>query len=882
MSNLTGQSLGRYHILEQLGEGGMAVVYKAFDTKLEREVAIKVVRRQAFPEEKIDRILKRFEREAKALAKLDHPNIIPIIDSGEEDGTPYLVMNYISGGTLKKLLKGKPIDWQQASQLLAPVARALGYSHKHDIVHRDIKPSNILLSASGVPMLSDFGIAKIVNIEETTDLTATSMGVGTPEYMAPEQVTAKSIDHRADIYALGIVFYEMVTGRKPFQADTPMAVLFKHASDPLPRPTQFMPDLPKAVEQILLKALAKDPNNRYQSMNDFALALETLSNGKVASVKRSRKKTVKKKNAKSPFPTRVLLWLVLGSVTVIGTLLGWFFLRGNNTAQSESTAILLLDQTDTPLGLTNTSVPVSTVTVTPSSTLELTATPDPRDDELRAYVCELSKICISNRDDEKIDTIDLSDEFGEFGASPNDALSWSPDGEQIVFMAERDPYDDDLNDKDLYVLNINDKTILRLTSKEGENNLNPSWSPDGQNIAYHYSCYAKLISPDGSTSTIFDNREFPDYCAQKFSWSPDSGWLAYFSFSSKSSTSPELVITEFENNKTHYIGLEIENVTGVGDLAWDPTQSNLYLAVDTDTNSVTYKMDTSCLTTNCTIEKIELVQDFEIPTSWLPNYYPQWGDKNSEAEPISLSALGVGSSWERSADGMMMMYIPAGEFEMGLNSDKYNASPVHLVYLDNYWIDHTEITNEMYSLCIEDGDCKPPIELSSATRDQYFGTPEFNDYPVIYVSWGDAENYCQWAGGRLPTESEWEKAAGGGQGKKYPWGDDGSCEYANYRKCVGDTSSVASYEGGLSYFGVYNLAGNVQEWVADFYGWNYYETTPYENPMGPISGQTHVIRGGSWTLHESYGQIFYRHNGDHTFPVIPNDSLGFRCAKDAD
>ena len=276
MPNLIGKSLGRYHILEQLGEGGMATVYKAFDTRLEREVAIKVVRRKAFPEEKLDRILKRFEREAKALAKLNHPNIIPIIDSGEEDGTPFLVMGYIPGGTLKGRLKSKPLAWQESARFLAPIARALDYAHKQGIVHRDIKPSNILITDENQPMLTDFGIARILQTEETLDLTGTGMGVGTPEYMAPEQGLGHKVDHRADIYALGIVLYEMVTGRKPFQADTPMAVVIKHINDPLPRPTQFVQNLPRDVERILLKALAKDPVNRYQRMGEFAIALERI------------------------------------------------------------------------------------------------------------------------------------------------------------------------------------------------------------------------------------------------------------------------------------------------------------------------------------------------------------------------------------------------------------------------------------------------------------------------------------------------------------------------------------------------------------------------------------------------------------------------------
>jgi serine/threonine protein kinase len=273
MPNLIGQSLGRYHILEQLGEGGMATVYKAFDTLLERDVAVKVIRVDQFAPAVLERILKRFEREAKALARLTHPNIVHINDYGEQDGIPYLVMDYLPGGTLKQRL-GKPIPWQEAARLLIPVAEALEYAHEHGIVHRDVKPSNILLTEKGQPMLTDFGIAKILESEETAELTGTGMGVGTPEYMAPEQTSSKSVDQRADIYSLGIVLYEMVTGRKPFIADTPLAVLFKQASEPLPRPRQYVPDLPEAVEKVLIKALAKKPEDRYQSMGEFANAME--------------------------------------------------------------------------------------------------------------------------------------------------------------------------------------------------------------------------------------------------------------------------------------------------------------------------------------------------------------------------------------------------------------------------------------------------------------------------------------------------------------------------------------------------------------------------------------------------------------------------------
>jgi len=210
MTNLIGQSLGRYHILEQLGEGGMATVYKASDTRLERNMTIKVILPQKQQSEKF---IKRFEREAKTLAQLSNPNIVKVLDYGDYDGVPFIVMEYVHGGTLKKKL-GKPIPWAEAADLQAPIAQALECAHKYPqkIVHRDVKPSNILLTQSGEPMLSDFGVAKILETEETMDLTGTGVGVGTPEYMSPEQGLGHGVDHRADIYALGVVFYEMVSG----------------------------------------------------------------------------------------------------------------------------------------------------------------------------------------------------------------------------------------------------------------------------------------------------------------------------------------------------------------------------------------------------------------------------------------------------------------------------------------------------------------------------------------------------------------------------------------------------------------------------------------------------------------------------------------------
>ena len=258
--------------------------------RLEADVAVKVIRTENLAPSILENALIRFEREAKSLAKLTHSNIVKVLDYGEYEGKPWLVMPYLPGGTLKQKLHGKPIQYQEAAFVLIPIARALAYAHQQGMVHRDVKPSNILITQAGDPMLTDFGIAKIIDEEATLDLTGTSATIGTPEYMAPEQATSKNVDHRADIYALGIVLFEMVTGRKPYQADTPMAVLFKHVSEPLPRLKDFVSNLPDEVEHIILKALAKKPQDRYQNMGEFAVALEQLAHGQIPVTEKVDKK----------------------------------------------------------------------------------------------------------------------------------------------------------------------------------------------------------------------------------------------------------------------------------------------------------------------------------------------------------------------------------------------------------------------------------------------------------------------------------------------------------------------------------------------------------------------------------------------------------------
>ncbi|MGD8624234.1 MAG: protein kinase, partial [Anaerolineae bacterium] len=269
MQQHIGRTLGSYQIVEQIGRGGMATVFKAYQPSVDRYVAVKILPSQLTEDESF---VGRFTREARTLARLEHPHILPVYDYGEQEGTTYLVMRYVEAGTLKDLIRREgPMAPERAAQVLSQVGRALDYAHSQAVIHRDIKPSNCLIDRQGNIFLTDFGIAKLV--AETAQFTASGAIIGTPAYMSPEQSMGQPVDPRCDIYSLGVVLYELVTGRVPFEAETPLAVLLKHINDPLPPPRQLEPDLPEVVERVILKAMAKAPEDRFQRAGAMVDAL---------------------------------------------------------------------------------------------------------------------------------------------------------------------------------------------------------------------------------------------------------------------------------------------------------------------------------------------------------------------------------------------------------------------------------------------------------------------------------------------------------------------------------------------------------------------------------------------------------------------------------
>jgi serine/threonine-protein kinase len=266
----------RYEIHRHIARGGMAQVYLARDRSLDRPVAVK----ELVPEFAADpSFVERFRREAQSAAKLTHPNIVAVYDWGTQDGTYFIVMEYVDGPSLSQVIRADgALHPRRAAEIASEVAAALGFAHSQGVVHRDIKPGNVLLTATGQAKVADFGIARAMSSADE-ELTQTGSVMGTATYFSPEQAQGLAVDARADLYSLGVVLYEMVTGRPPFSGDSPLAIAYKHVQDPPPRPSTLVPDIPAGLEAIIMKLLQKQPDNRYASAQDLRSDLNRFLSG---------------------------------------------------------------------------------------------------------------------------------------------------------------------------------------------------------------------------------------------------------------------------------------------------------------------------------------------------------------------------------------------------------------------------------------------------------------------------------------------------------------------------------------------------------------------------------------------------------------------------
>ncbi|MCG2786109.1 MAG: protein kinase [Anaerolineae bacterium] len=448
------ENIGRYEVKSELGRGGMATVYKAYDPRFEREVAVKVLPREMLHDPQF-RV--RFEREAKTVASLEHPAIVPVYDVGEEDGQPYFVMRYMTGGSLSERINAGSLSVLETAKIIERLSSALDEAHIKGIVHRDLKPGNILFDHIGEPYVSDFGIAKIAQAQGAATVTGGGI-IGTPAYMSPEQAQGDKVDGRSDIYALGVIVFEMLTGRQPYEADTPMAVVVKHITDPVPHILDVNPNLPADLEHIIERAMAKNRDERYANAREFAIALMAVARGESPTV--SPTSTVKTQKladktrlsgtaagatriAARPAPGKSALpgWLLIGSagIVLLGFLLvgGYLLVSSGFLAAPVATATLTVPAPTEAPSATEAVAPVqeSTATETASPTSEPptpTASPEPVAQgiggaDLLGFVAN-NEVWVMNLDGSDLRALTND-------GVPKSDLQWLPDGKSLVYIA---------------------------------------------------------------------------------------------------------------------------------------------------------------------------------------------------------------------------------------------------------------------------------------------------------------------------------------------------------------------------------------------------------------------------------------------------------------
>ena len=475
----------------------MATVYHGYDPRFDRDVAIKVLPPELLHSDPQFRV--RFEREAKIIAQLEHPSIVPVYDVGEEDGQPYFVMRYMGGGSLSDRIKKGILSIEEATRILEQIAPGMDEAHSKGFIHRDLKPGNVLFDSKGVPNISDFGIAKITH-SESGNVTGSGI-IGTPAYMAPEQASGEAIDGRADIYALGILFYEMLTGRQPYQADTPMGIAIKHITEPVPHILDVNPSLPAWVEEIISTAMAKDRNDRFSSSVEMVDAIKAYQQGAAPLTQKNKKTQIISSSNKTIIASKKKHfnpWIVIAPVVlvVLVVLVGGGFFLFNSTQTKEA-------PTSTPVPTAESVVATSTTSVAPVPATEVAILPP-----------ETATLPVPTVTDTP--------------AIPT--LPTLGGADKIAF----------LRNNDIWIMNVDGSEMTPVTN-DGAEKFNLEWLPDGVTLLYITGKSIKTVNIETMVEekiTSFTSSEY----FESFHVSPDGTQAAI-------SLSRELYVVPFDLEK---------------------------------------------------------------------------------------------------------------------------------------------------------------------------------------------------------------------------------------------------------------------------------------------------------------------------------------------
>jgi serine/threonine protein kinase len=531
------EKIGRYEIKGELGRGGFATVYRAYDPRFEREVAIKFLPPELIHSDPQFRL--RFEREAKIIAQLEHPAIVPVYDVGEENNQPYFVMRYMNGGSLSERIKARTYTIEETVKIIEQLAPGLDEAHSKGIVHRDLKPANILFTNKNVPLISDFGIAKFSQGEAAGNMTGSAI-IGTPAYMAPEQASGEAVDGRADIYALGVILYEMVTGQQPYKADTPLGLAIKHITEPVPRILEANPNLPNWMEKVISTAMAKNRDDRFSSAVELVETIKAFLRGenperntnstmKVSPFNKTTTLQKQRTHEDSPKRRSPVFAILAGLVLIAIVVGGGIFFMGRDSLKSLFEAQVTATTPPTSGVPTATLEPiVITWTATPNSvtpTIEAVATV-PNSSGL-PVIGGADKIAFLRDNDIWVMNVDGSDrrQYTNDGLSKYN-LQWLPDGKTILYMTGRMV-------KTVNIENDVEEVVFNYTSAEYFEGF--TVSPDGKKVAIsvnrelfivNYDPLKLRFSPRRSDLVALNGCLYNEIPVKDIQWSDDGTQLA--------------------------------------------------------------------------------------------------------------------------------------------------------------------------------------------------------------------------------------------------------------------------------------------------------------------------------------------------------------------
>jgi formylglycine-generating enzyme required for sulfatase activity len=975
-----GQGLqqGRYRIKERLSQGGMGTVYLATDRNLGDWVVAIKENSDNSPETQ-----QQFQREAAVLARLTHSNLPRVTDYFiEPSGQQYLVMDYVPGDDLREIIRqrGEPFAEAEALALIEPVMDALAYMHgwvntetgqPSPIVHRDIKPANIKRTPNGRTVLVDFGLAKY----QTGEGTLIGARAVTPGYSPLEQY-AGGTDTRSDIYALGATLYFLLTGEKP--PDAPAIA----GRTPLLPPHRLNPQISRATERVILRAMQMHAVDRYQNIQEMHTAL--FGTATFTSTRQRRLPFIHRSPRTAPAPppvrqrrTNLALWIIvalIGLTALAGVALAassrlWERLNSIANLIPSATATVAVamgpgappdepaladlagEQNDPPLsngaivttttvtnGLalsttetttaitvapttalsqvltttenaetptptpsptvaesasstpttTPTDAPTLTATATAPPTPTATATPPPTaTDTATASPTPSATASPTALETATPTPLPTATATSTATSSPTATATTVPVASNIVTGGQTASAGEPA-------------ATARLTSTltaTATNTLPPTATPSPTESATPTPSPSATPTPLPTATTTPTATASPTPSATDTPEPTETATIPPTATATPSPTNPPTATAAtpptatVAPSPTSTITLaptptDMPTATATPTTSPSPSATASPRPTDTATTPPTATataLPTATITLAPTVTAMLTAtatpienpspsataspRPTDTPTATptpRPSATPTRTAPTATATPNTPVA---GEIRVNAVDGARYVYIPAGEFRMGSDSGARDEKPSHIVLLDDFWIMQTETTYAQYAACVRAGVCTPP-------DDPRWDDPRYADHPVVNIEWEEANDYAIWAGGRLPTEAEWEKAARGVDGRTYPWGEETPVPaLLNFNYTYGDTHPVGSYPEGTSPFGVLDMAGNVEEWVADWYDNDYYANSPERNPPGPEIGVLRVLRGGSYKSNRADVRTTVR---GRTLPTAHYPNVGFR------